>query len=118
MLQNKHLITKKSSGVSSNTLYCGGGGFRSNEWNQIRSNVFGLPLKIIKSTEPGGAVTIAAKGIGIFPDLETANNQLVQFDYKCDPNPKHVERLSKVFAIYSTQLSNGRNKPKTKFLET
>ena len=52
-----------------------------------------------------GAVTIAAKGIGIFPDLEKANNQLVQFDYKCDPNPKHVERLSKVFAIYSDAIS-------------
>ena len=100
-------VTKKSSDVSSDVVYCGGGGFRSNEWNQIRSNVLGLPLKIIKSTEPGvmGAVTIAAKGVGIFQNLEKASKQLVQFDEQCDPNPRHTEQLLKIFEIYSDAIS-------------
>ena len=100
-------VTKKSSDVSSDVIYCGGGGFRSNEWNQIRSNVLGLPLKIIKSTEPGvmGAVTIAAKGVGIFPNLEKASEQLVQFDEQCDPDPRHTEQLLKIFEIYSDAIS-------------
>ena len=100
-------VTKKSSDVSSDLVYCGGGGFRSNEWNQIRSNVLGLPLKIINSTEPGvmGAVTIAAKGVGIFPNLEKASKQLVQFDEQCDPNPRHTEQLLKIFEIYSDAIS-------------
>ncbi len=100
-------VTKKSSAVNSGVVYCGGGGFRSNEWNQIRSNVLGLPLKIIKSTEPGvmGAVTIAAKGVGIFPNLEKASEQLVQFDEQCDPDPRHTEQLLKIFEIYSDAIS-------------
>ena len=100
-------VTKKSSDVNSDVVYCGGGGFRSNEWNQIRSNVLGLPLKIIKSTEPGvmGAVTIAAKGVGIFPNLEKASKQLVQFDEQCDPDPRHTEQLLKIFEIYSDAIS-------------
>ena len=100
-------VTKKSSDVSSDLVYCGGGGFRSNEWNQIRSNVLGLPLKIINSTEPGvmGAVTIAAKGVGIFPNLEKASKQLVQFDEQCDPDPRHTEQLLKIFEIYSDAIS-------------
>jgi xylulokinase len=100
-------VTKKSSDVSSDVVYCGGGGFRSNEWNQIRSNVLGLPLKIIKSTEPGvmGAVTIAAKGVGIFQNLEKASKQLVQFDEQCNPDPKHTEQLLKIFEIYSDAIS-------------
>ena len=100
-------VTKKSSDVSSDLVYCGGGGFRSNEWNQIRSNVLGLPLKIINSTEPGvtGAVIIAAKGVGIFPDLEKASKQLVQFDEQCDPDPRHTEQLLKIFEIYSDAIS-------------
>ena len=100
-------VTKKSSDVSSDLVYCGGGGFRSNEWNQIRSNVLGLPLKIINSTEPGvmGAVTIAAKGVGIFPNLEKASKQLVQFDEQCNPDPKHTEQLLKIFEIYSDAIS-------------
>ena len=100
-------VTKKSSDVSSDLVYCGGGGFRSNEWNQIRSNVLGLPLKIIKSTEPGvmGAVTMAAKGVGIFSSLEKASKQLVQFDEQCDPDPRHTEQLLKIFEIYSDAIS-------------
>ena len=100
-------VTKKSSDVSSDLVYCGGGGFRSNEWNQIRSNVLGLPLKIINSTEPGvmGAVTIAAKGVGIFQNLEKASKQLVQFDEQCDPDPRHTEQLLKIFEIYSDAIS-------------
>ena len=100
-------VTKKSSDVSPDVVYCGGGGFRSNEWNQIRSNVLGLPLKIIKSTEPGvmGAVTIAAKGVGLFPNLEKASEQLVQFDEQCDPDPRHTEQLLKIFEIYSDAIS-------------
>ena len=100
-------VTKKSSDVNSDVVYCGGGGFRSNEWNQIRSNVLGLPLKIIKSTEPGvmGAVTIAAKGVGIFQNLEKASKQLVQFDEQCDPDPRHTEQLLKIFEIYSDAIS-------------
>ena len=100
-------VTKKSSDVSPDVVYCGGGGFRSNEWNQIRSNVLGLPLKIIKSTEPGvmGAVTMAAKGVGIFSSLEKASKQLVQFDEQCDPDPRHTEQLLKIFEIYSDAIS-------------
>ncbi len=99
-------VTKRSSDISSNVIYCGGGGFRSDAWNQIRSNVFGLPLKIIKSSEPGvlGAITIAAKSIGIFPNLEKANKKLVQFDDQRCPDPQHVEKLSKVFEIYSDAI--------------
>ena len=75
--------------------------------NQIRSNVLGLPLKIINSTEPGvmGAVTIAAKGVGIFLNLEKASKQLVHFDEQCDPDPRHTEQLLKIFEIYSDAIS-------------
>ena len=114
-------VTKKSSDISSDVIYCGGGGFRSSEWNQIRSNVLGLPLKIIKSAEPGvmGAVTIAAKGVGIFTDLEEANSQLVQFDEQCDPDPKHVGQLLKIFEIYSDAISQTAEiSRRLNFLET
>ena len=51
-----------------------------------------------------GAVTIAAKGVGIFQNLEKAGEQLVQFDEQCNPNPKHTEQLLKIFEIYSDAI--------------
>ena len=51
-----------------------------------------------------GAVTIAAKGVGIFPNLEKASKQLVQFDEQCNPDPKQIEQLSKIFEIYSDAI--------------
>ena len=101
-------VAMSSSGVKSGKINCGGGGFRSASWNQIRSNVIGRSLRILASSEPGvlGAITLAAKGLDIFPNLETANSKLMRFSQEYNPEPTKVEKLNKIFEIYSNAISS------------
>ena len=54
-------VLEISSNVKSEKIYCSGNGFISNEWSQIRANIFGKPLLVSSFLEPGilGSVFLA-----------------------------------------------------------
>ncbi len=57
-------VLEISSNIKSEKIYCSGNGFISNEWSQIRANIFGKPLLVSSFLEPGilGSVFFLAIG--------------------------------------------------------
>lgn len=91
-----------SSGLLPQTITCGGGGFRSDLWNQIRADVLGRTLRRLAIQDPGivGAAAIAAVGIGRFQTLASASHQIARFDAIYHPNAARHKALSQLFEIF------------------
>lgn len=91
-----------SADMTPDTINCGGGGFKSDIWNQIRANVLDKRLKRASVGDPGvlGAAGIAAVAAGLMPDLSTAFASLVQFDRVYEPDPSRRRRYDRLFDLY------------------
>lgn len=91
-----------SANVRNDVIVCGGGGFRSEVWNQIRANVLGRTLKRIAVTDPGvlGAAGIAAYAAGHHASLSETFGNLISFDQTYEPQIEYVERYDRQFEIY------------------
>jgi xylulokinase len=102
---------KISADVDSDIISCGGGGFRSEAWTQIRANVLNTPLQTLTSGEPGisGAVTLAAIGTGIYSSFETASAALAQYSAPYNPDAKEADTYSSVFEIYKDAIKTNAN---------
>ena len=96
-----------SSGVSSDYINCGGGGFRCNAWNQIRADVLGVELRTLASNEPGvlGAAAFAAIGVGVFETVEQANTALAVKDRTYHPSEAAHQRYTDLFEIYKDAIA-------------
>lgn len=93
---------ESSGGQLAEGLNCGGGGFQSDTWNQIRADVLGRPLRRIAVPDVGalGAAALAAVGGGIHPTLDAALAGLVRFDRDYEPDPSRAERHAAMFDLY------------------
>lgn len=102
---------KISADVDSDIISCGGGGFRSQAWTQIRADVLNKTLQRLTSGEPGisGAVTLAAIGTGIYSNFEEASTALSQYSAPNIPDPKQVEIYASVFEIYKDAIKANAN---------
>lgn len=91
-----------SAGRRAAGLSCGGGGFQSEVWNQIRADVLGRPLRRIAVPDVGalGAAALAAVGSGIHPTLDDALAELVRFDRDYEPDLSRAERHAEMFDLY------------------
>lgn len=96
-----------SADVIGDRVTCGGGGFRSRPWNQIRADVLGVELQVLAAKEPGvlGAATMAAIGIGHFADFADAFGALASFDQVYSPNPLHRALYDDLFGLYREAIS-------------
>jgi xylulokinase len=83
-------------------LLCGGGGFRSDVWNQIRADVLGRPLRRAAVPDAGvlGAAALGAVAAGLQPDLRGALADLVVQDRTYEPDPRRTARYDELFALY------------------
>lgn len=81
---------------------CGGGGFRSDIFNQIRADILGTSLRRASVSDPGvlGAACMAAVACGTFDDMNSALAEIVQFDRTYDPNEKRRGRYDDLFGLY------------------
>lgn len=91
-----------SAGVHGGTITCGGGGFKSDLWNQIRADVLGRPLARVAVADPGiaGAAGLAAVAVGLAPTLAQAFAQITHVDRTYDPDPGRSAHYDDRYAIY------------------
>ena len=68
-----------------------GGGARSTLWLQIKADVTGLPLRTAECEEATslGVAILTAVGVGLFPDVERACQQMVRMGARIEPNAAH-----------------------------
>lgn len=92
----------RSTGRQIDAFSCGGGGFQSDAWNQIRADVTGRVLRRTSVLEAGalGAAALGAVAAGLQPDLSNALADLVTYDRNYEPDPRQTARYDEVFALY------------------
>ncbi|GAB5446779.1 xylulokinase [Gymnodinialimonas sp.] len=95
-----------SADTYSDMITCGGGGFRSDVWAQIRADVLGVELQVLDSAEPGvvGAATLAAISTGDFTDITEAQSALARFGRVFAPDAKAHAAYDARFAVYKDAI--------------
>ncbi len=108
-LSARHVLgaIESSTGHSPVILTCGGGGFRSDVWMQIKADVLGRPLARLSVNEPGlvGAAALAALGAGLAPDLQAAQQTLARFEAPMAPDPSKRALYDDLFGLYTRAIS-------------
>lgn len=103
-LSARHVLgaISASSGVDAAVLKCGGGGFGSAAWGQIRADVLNKSLTRLAAGEPGlvGAAALAAFGAGGHSTLAGAQAQFAKYDLIWHPNPDNRALYDDLFGIY------------------
>ena len=76
------LETMRNNGFKPDRIVMAGGATRSPLWLQIHADVSNLPLTITKVPDAPslGCAILAATGAGLFPDVSTAVEKMVQVD--------------------------------------
>lgn len=93
---------EKSADVTSDHINCGGGGFQSDIWNQIRANILGRELRRVAVRDTGilGAAGIASAAIELHGSVSSAFQQIVRFDKTYEPDVSLNRRYDTLFDIY------------------
>ena len=111
-LAARHILEtlQASAGTRSDWIAGGGGGFASDEWNQIRADVMGVPVKRLASDQPGvlGSAMIAAIGAGLYSNLADAAGELVTFGNTYMPDEAAHGRYDSLFEIYKDAIAAQR----------
>jgi L-xylulokinase len=79
-----------------------GGAARSRPWLEIFAAALDLPLELAAASELGalGAAIVAAVGVGLYPDLETAVAAMTRVRGRIEPDRGLVELLARRRAVY------------------
>lgn len=93
---------KQSASVEPALLHVGGGGFRSDVWNQIRADVLGIELRRVGVQDPGtlGAAGIAAVATGVYGSVHEAFDDMVDYDKHYSPDTSRSAAHSDRFELY------------------
>jgi len=96
-----------STDLKSDVILCGGGGFQSDPWNQIRADILGAELRVLSSGEPGvlGAAMMAGVGAGHFAHITEAVGALATYDRTYTPNRNQRARSEDLYAIYRDAIT-------------
>lgn len=98
----RHIQVVEEMGIVVNEIIGIGGGARSRIWGQIKADVLEKPVAHITTEEPSllGAAILAGKAAGIYKDLLTASERMVQVRKRFEPNPVNRAGYQDVFARY------------------
>jgi xylulokinase len=71
-------------------------------WNQMKADVFGIPVTTMQCKESTclGAAIIAAVGAGWYPDLTNAISQMTHIGSSYVPEERSTNRYRKMFSMY------------------
>jgi xylulokinase len=79
-----------------------GGAAKSNLWNQIAADVYGVPAAKTVVSEAGliGAAICAGVGVGFFKDALDGAHRMVRIERHFEPNPQLQARYDELFDLY------------------
>jgi len=90
------------SGIKINSLRIVGGGAKSHRWNQMKSDIFGIPCTTLKGEEAGaiGSAMLAGVAINKFDSLEQAVTELIKEDETFLSRREYTEQYALYFERY------------------
>ncbi len=92
----------RAQGVHPTEAVIGGGAAKSPIWRQMITDIMGMPLYTVNTTEGAafGAAILAAVGAGAYPDVPTATAEMVRKVDQTDPDPEGVKVYESLYPIY------------------
>ena len=108
--QNIEMFAKL--GLSSNKIVSVGGASESMLWNQIKSDVTGLPVETREVSDTGclGASIIASVGTGLYADVKEATEHMIKPKRTLLPASKNVKKYDKLFKVYDRIYPSLKNR--------
>jgi len=105
------LESMRTNGFFPESIVVSGGATHSELWLQIHSDVSNLPLILTKNPEAPllGCAILAAVGAGIYEDIPTAVEQMVQFDRVIEPNSEVNAEYQPFYEAYKASYVGLRN---------
>lgn len=99
------------AGIRINSLRIVGGGEKSRRWNQMKSDIYGIPCTTLKAGEAGatGSAMLAGVALGKYSDLEHAVSELVAENETFMPRKEYTERYTTYFERYKNLYKAVRN---------
>ncbi|MHA1797025.1 MAG: xylulokinase, partial [Candidatus Helarchaeota archaeon] len=97
----KNLEVFKELGLNIKEIRITGGGTRSDFWNQIQADIFGIPVLKSGTDESTalGCAMLATIGLGIYTDLEKAEEKMVHMKETKEPNLENTKKYNKIYKI-------------------
>ncbi len=94
--------TAQRAGAEVREMRSTGGCSRSDLWNQIKSDVLGMPLQLPSAAvgSPFGAAILAGMGTGAFPNIRKSLAEMVHLDRRFEPNMANHERYTQIYRVY------------------
>jgi len=92
----------RSQGVHPKEAVIGGGATNSKVWRQIFTDIIGLPLYTINTSEGAafGAAILAAVGVNAFPDVPTACKAMIRRVDTTEPDPSGVADYERLYPTF------------------
>jgi sugar (pentulose or hexulose) kinase len=92
----------RGAGVEVQRVRILGGPTRSELWNQIQADVYGVSVQTLKVPDATvlGAAILGAVGAGIFNSIEEGVDQMVGIGRTYEPDPRNVEVYRELYATY------------------
>jgi xylulokinase len=90
-------------GITPRRIVASGGATNHPLWLQLQADIFGRPIYRTTTQEAAalGAALLAGTGIGIYPDIQTACQQIVQFiDEVIYPQPENTSIYAEAYSIF------------------
>jgi sugar (pentulose or hexulose) kinase len=81
-----------------------GGGAKSDLWNQVAADIYGIPAARTAIPEAGlvGAAICAGVGVGIFSSAQEGVHSMVRVERRYEPDPGLRSRYDEMFDLYKT----------------
>jgi xylulokinase len=102
-LDQKDILTSiKEAGIEIKRIRIMGGATKSDLWNQLQADCYGVPVETLKITDAAviGAAICAGVGAGIYPDIPAATDALVRVDRTYEPTPEMVDFYNESYKLY------------------
>lgn len=84
----------RMQGLAPKSMYSRGGGTNSAVWNQIRSDIYQMPIHILEEADNSGligAAMLAGKGVGLIDDIVQTAKNCTRIKETYYPNPEVQE---------------------------
>jgi len=98
----------RESGIQTRRVRLSGGGSTSHVWNQIRTDVFGVPSELIQTRETSslGAAMIASVAFGTYGDVFEAEDNMVHVKDTYKPKESSVRVYDSIYSTFREKLES------------
>ncbi len=92
----------RQAGIQISEVRSVGGGARSFLWNQIKSDVLGIPVCLPEASvgAPFGDAVLAGMGLGLYPNIGRALGKMVKVKMRFEPNLENHAKYQAIYKVY------------------